>query len=143
MRLVGERLRTIRKSAGYDLDVKTVLVGVDHVSDADDYPLLGVLLENETASPGMPGCPHVTVRGELLVYGSMEEIERDPATAPLTLMQNVKKALFCADAVQALAGLTDFQYAGGDVLPRLDGDARTEIQLRFNVSWQESLATGT
>lgn len=144
LKLVGERLATIKKSAGFDLDIASVLVGVDEVSEADRYPLLGVLLETEEAAATMAGCPQTPVTGSVLVFGSIEEIESDTAAAPLLLLNNMKRALFNDDAVAALhSKLTDFQYTGCDVLPKLDGDARTEIQLRLSVRWMENLATGT
>lgn len=144
LNLVGDRLKTIQKAAGFDLDVATVLVGVDEVSEADRFPLLGVLLESEEGAPTLAGCPQTPVTGTLLVFGSIEEIESDIAAAPLLLLKNVKRALFNDAAMTELhSKLTDFQYAGADVLPKLDGDARTEIQVRLTARWTENLATGT
>lgn len=144
LQLVGDRLKTITKANGYDFDVATVLIGVDEVSEADRYPLLGVLLESEEAAPTLANCPHSRLTGNLVVYGGIEENENDTARQPLMLMRNIKRALFNAEsAAQLSAVLTDFQYAGGDVLPKLDGDARTEVQLRFTARWTENLSTGT
>lgn len=138
---MAARLQLISAAAGYSSDAgSNVFELVDSFSSIDGDSFLSVLFEGESAPEDgrRIGCPHVQMDGDFLIVGCVESIEGAPAVKPLLLINDIKRALFGFSAQAFFSQLNiTVDHRDSNVLPREDGDARVEVQVRLRAIWQE------
>lgn len=140
---IAELLAVISPPAGYVTDAGTrVFELVEDFSSIDGLPFVSVLFEGEEVSGGQyTSSPFVEMSGDFLLVGGIQQIAGDAATAPLHLIADIKRAAFSLAVQAALSDLgITLEHVSSNVLPREDGDAHAEVQVRARVGWNENVS---